>query len=481
MYNVSIYMSRRKVKFFLSFLGIYVGPASHHQEPCHARFLITSLNWNRSDQIRPNQSIALHNLLVLRVPRPTIAMDILAVPVLRIVGTALLRVPRLLGPLAQRPLPQHTVRDVLVFPLGGDEGLGGLALFHPRHQRQQLVVRGVRVAGRAVRARAEVRGLVGAGEVPGRGHVVGRAGAVLHAGDDEEAVEIVEVDAAGLEGLLDLAVEVDGGAGGDEAVGGAVVVDELAAAGVEGAEVEVCGGGVAGAAGRSGEGDGAVVGGRRVPGRVVEDEVLHELAAVGGGFVGAHEEGPLLFAAELEAGEDEGVVGAAVVGVKLLQSVQLVRGQAFGFGLVADLVLTAAEEGFGDEAAAGGVGDDAVFQTVLPVALGHDFFGDHWEGRGRDAAGGVGWEVQETDPETPGLKTVGPPCGSTGENTIESLRVKLDFTQSLATSGAAAGEVGVLGLSIVVSFSNLTSHDCRTVDGAVAPVLTAFLILQRPR
>lgn len=155
-------------------------------------------------------------------------------------------------------------------------------------------------------------------------------------------------------------------------------------------------------------------------------------------------------------------------------------GQAFGCGLVAEVVFAAAEEGFGHEAAAGGVGDDAVFQAVLPVALGHDFFGDHGEGLWGDAAGGVGWQVQETDPQTPGLKTVGPPCGSTSENTIKSLGVKLDFTKSLATSSAAAREVGVLGFGLVVSFGDLTSHDCGAVNSAVAPVLAAFLVVQCP-
>jgi hypothetical protein len=112
--------------------------------------------------------------------------------------------------------------------------------------------------------------------------------------------------------------------------------------------------------------------------------------------------------------------------------------------------------------------------------LGHDFFGDDWEGLGGDAAGGVGREVEETNPQTPGLKTISPPRGSTSKNTVESLRVELDLTKSLATSSAAAREVGVLGLGLVVSFGDLTSHDCRTVNSAVAPVLTAFLVVQCP-
>ena len=60
------------------------------------------------------------------------------------------------------------------------------------------------------------------------------AAAVLHAGDEEEAVEGVEVDALGLQEPQDLVVEVDARARGDGAVGEAVVVDQLAAVRVEG-------------------------------------------------------------------------------------------------------------------------------------------------------------------------------------------------------------------------------------------------------
>ena len=60
------------------------------------------------------------------------------------------------------------------------------------------------------------------------------AAAVLYAGDDEEAVEGVEVDALGLQEPRDLVVEVDARARCDGAVGEAVVVDQLAAVRVEG-------------------------------------------------------------------------------------------------------------------------------------------------------------------------------------------------------------------------------------------------------
>lgn len=57
--------------------------------------------------------------------------------------------------------------------------------------------------------------LVGAGEIPGCVYGSCRVGAMLHAGDEEEAVEGVEVDAFGCEGAVDLRVEVYGAAGGD--------------------------------------------------------------------------------------------------------------------------------------------------------------------------------------------------------------------------------------------------------------------------
>lgn len=107
-------------------------------------------------------------------------------------------------------------------------------------------------------------GLVGARDVPGGVDVRGRAGAVLHTRDEEEAVPGVEIDALRFQGLEDLVVEVDAAAGGDEGVGVAVVVEEFAAVVVEGGEVVVVGGGVAGVE-LVGELDGVVVEFRVVP------------------------------------------------------------------------------------------------------------------------------------------------------------------------------------------------------------------------
>src|SRR3569833_3022824 len=129
---------------------------------------------------------------------------------------------------AQRALAQATRRGIgAVVPGGGDDLVGSGAILAPSHQGQEGVVLGIGEAGNRVDVSAKDAGLVATGEVPGG--VDGGAADVLHAGD-EEVAEPALLGGHAAQGAGDGGVEVVGGAGGDEAVGVAVVLEELAAA-----------------------------------------------------------------------------------------------------------------------------------------------------------------------------------------------------------------------------------------------------------
>ena len=93
---------------------------------------------------------------------------------------------------------------------------------------------------------------------------------------------------------------------------GGGLLEELAAVGVEGREVEVVCVGAARVE-RVGELHGRVAEVGVWPVRVIEQEVLHVLGAEGVGGRAAEQNGPLRFGAELEVREDEGLVRVDVV------------------------------------------------------------------------------------------------------------------------------------------------------------------------
>ena len=116
---------------------------------------------------------------------------------------------RLLGEDAKRSLPKHHILQGIIVPLSRHNLLRRNTILDPRHQRKQRIMPGILEARDRVHARAQRAGLVRASKVPGRVDVGGGAGAVLHAGDEEEAVEGVEVDSLGRERAQDVFVEVD--------------------------------------------------------------------------------------------------------------------------------------------------------------------------------------------------------------------------------------------------------------------------------
>lgn len=206
----------------------------------------------------------------------------------------------------------------------------------------------------------------------------------LEAGDQEELVEVIDVDALRRERALHVVVVVDAGAGRDGGVGEAVPVDELAAAGVEGGEVEVVGGGVAGVGALRVLQEGVV---EVRPGEVGQPhDVLHVPQLAGDAGVApvaelAREHG---FAAQRDVRVDEGLVDVDPVVVDFVERVELGGVEAGGCA-----VGGAAEEGGRVEVAAEGVGDDLVGQPVLGVALAEDFGADDVVHGCRDGVRGV--------------------------------------------------------------------------------------------
>lgn len=230
--------------------------------------------------------------------------------------------------------------------------------------------------------RDQIAGLVRAGKIPRRGSEVARPAAVAHARHEEEAEEVVDVDAVGVQGAVDVLVEDFAGAGRDQAVRETVVHKELAASAFEGPEVVVVCCCVARVE-AVGELHDRVVVGAVVPVGVVKDKVLDVFCAEGVGFCAGEDDGPLEFGAGLEAGEDEGLVCVDVVGVDVGQGLDLGYGQAGG-GVGG---VGGAEEGLEEDVAASGVGDDVVAEAVLGIALALDFALDEREERWVDAAG----------------------------------------------------------------------------------------------
>ena len=198
-------------------------------------------------------------------------------------------------------------------------------------------------------------------------------------------------------------------------------MQQFSAAGGKRSEVEIVGGGVARVE-LVGELDDGVVERLPGPGGVVEQEVLHVLGAEGVRGGGAEEDGPLGFGAELEVGEDEGLVGVDVVVVDVVEGGELRGGEAGG-----GVGGGGAEEGVVVEGAGSRGADDAVGEAVDGVALAKDFGADGGEEGGGDVCAGVGGEVVRAEFDGPGLQVGGPPGGGAGEDAVEGGGVELDF------------------------------------------------------
>lgn len=386
---------------------------------------------------------------------------------------------------AQRPLPQHLILQRVVLPLGADNILGRRTVLHPRHHGQQNVVAGVAEAGHRVDRGVEGGSLVAAGEVPGRIHCCGGARAVsvaetsgqqtapisggkkktkkgvglgegcpemensLHAGDVEEAVKVVEVDALWCHCSQHVAVEVGTAVGWDERVGHAVVHEQLSPSVHKGAQVEHICGRVTRIEAICQLHD-AVVEVLVVPVGAFVEEVLHVLVAERVGQVcrAAEEDGPLAFASEVEVGEDECLVHVHVVVVDFVQRVDLHVCEAAGRGLVGDVCC--AQQSLGLKVALVGCRDDAVDDAVCPVALADHFFADGGEQGRWDVVGGVVGEVVGSYFVGPGLEMRGPPCRCTGDHAVEVVGVELYVSDSLTTTGGTARVVVVgWGLAVV--------------------------------
>lgn len=325
-------------------------------------------------------------------------------------------------------------------------------------------------ARHARHARAQIARLVAAGEVPRRADAVGRPRAVLHARHEEEAVPVVERDAQRNERALDLLAEVQGAARRDEAVGPAVVVEELAPARAVVLQVgEGVGGGVARVE-RVGALDDAVV--EVLPLEVGQaEEVADVVDAVGAGLAGgrAEQEGPLRFGARREAGQDEGDVGVDVGVVDLVEGVELGGGEAGG-----GVGGGRAEEDVRVEGAGARVGDDVVDEAVLAVALLEDFGADGGEEGGWDAVAAVQRQVVRADLGRPRLQVGRPPGGCAGEDAVEVVREELRAADALPAAGGAAAVVRVLDLRTVKGGGELLGELDGAVHGAPSPVREGF-------
>ena len=65
-------------------------------------------------------------------------------------------------------------------------------------------------------------------------------------------------------------------------------------------------------------------------------------------------------------------------------------------------------------------------------------------------------------------------CCRSADDAIVVIRVALRFHQGLLASGGTAGEVGVLGIALVISMHDLFCDQCHFVGGAVSPVSPAL-------
>lgn len=288
--------------------------------------------------------------------------------------------------------------------------------------------------------------------------VGGRAGAVLHPGDQEEAVEVVDGDVLGTEGFLDVVVQIDGGAGGDGRVGVAVVVEELASLLVERGDVEVVGCGVSGV---DLVGEGHEVRVPVLPGPVAAD--LEHILDVGDEVV--VQAGSADFGAQGVAGEDQGVVGFVPGVEELVDGLELGRGHAgvVGGGGVA-------HHGDGVKDTAEGVLQDVVFQAVLGIALLQDLVLDGGHLGVADVVVGGFREVPDGSEDVPELLVRSPPGWCAGNYAVEVVGEHLDFFEALLATGGATPVVAVGDVLSVVALGDLLAVDYGVVQGAVAPV-----------
>lgn len=359
---------------------------------------------------------------------------------------------------ANRSLLVDAISDIIVLELGRDEIVRGRAVLDPVHDSQDEVVLGVIKAGHTEHCSGERSGLAVSVHVVGSVLVGGRTGAVLHTGDQEEAVEVVDGNVLGAEGFLDVVVQVDRGAGRDGRVGVAVVVEELPALLVEGGDVEVVSGGVSGVdlVGESHEVRVPVL-----PGPVAAN--LEHVLDVGDEVV--VQAGGADFSAEGVSREDQGVVGF-VPGVE-----ELVHGLELGWGHAGVVGGGGvAHHGDGVEDTSEGVLQDVVFQAVLRVALLQDLVLDSGHLSIADVVVCGFGEVPDGSEDVPQLLVRSPPGRCAGNHTVEVVREHFDFFEALLTTGGATPVVAVRDVLSVVALGNLLSVDHGIVEGAVAPV-----------
>lgn len=303
---------------------------------------------------------------------------------------------------------------------------------------------------------------------------------MAHAGDEEEAVEVGNGDVVRGKSVEDLRMVVDGGLSRDRTVSETVVVQEFAAARIEGGDVEVVGSRVTGVDGfgKSDESR-AVPVCFPVPGIAETEHVLDIIKAETRGLVFAHQADggvPLPFTANLETGEDQASVCFVPARVPLLESDELVVGEAFG-GVGCRAL---AEESLRAELAAEGVLDDVIDDTVLTVALAKSFSANDAVELVGDMVRLVRGQIDLSDPAVPELEMVGPPRRGTSDNAVEVLREQLDFAQTLTTAGTAAAVVTVGDGAVVVRFGDLLAVHDGLVERAVAPVDLLLGLVVRP-
>lgn len=349
----------------------------------------------------------------------------LALPALSGIDIALALVLGNLGVHAKRPLPRHLSVRSVVDIFGSDDGIGGRAVLDPRNHGKQRVVLFVPETRYAVDIVAQHGCLVATSEVPWCA-ICGRvSGAVTHTGDEEEAEELIHVDALRGERAVDVVVVPGGRACWDQPVRQAVVRQDLAAFGVVCREV-VADGGVARVDFISEALDVLVEVVER-PVAAETEEVLNVVSSERVGRIAVEQE-PGLLAAEVQVREEEGLVLADGIGVELVERADLRRGQAVG-GFVAS-----AKKLFCSEVAADGVRDDVIDESVLRIALLDHFLADRREKRRRDVVICRLGEIVERHPCGPYLEVRGPPRRRSSKNTIKVLGVLLGLLKSLSSA-----------------------------------------------
>lgn len=347
----------------------------------------------------------------------------------------------------------------VVDPPGADQLLGGDALLDPAHHGHEGV--GVRVeAGARLELVADGPGAVA-------------AAAVAHAGDAEEAVEVVELGRAEAHGARQVIVVARAVVRADDGVHLAVVVQQLAALGLEGAQVvpgldvaRVLRGGV-----------GHVLGGERerVPGRVVVNGVAEPIGGVDEVRASVQNVGGDDLAAGLHTGVDKGAINAVHAGEDLANSVSLRAGQAVG-GVSG---VGRAQKRLGAVLTEIRVLDNTVLNTIETIALVENILMNGGPQCLGDVALGVVTAEVGVEAAAPRSEVVESDGGRTGNDTVEVIREGLCRLETLATTSGAS-QVVRLGVSLAVeSLGNVLADDNTSVDGTPGEVENNIFVLSK--